>query len=85
MFRVAFARIVTHYWSLGRFLGPDGALLAEAGRLAGIPGALVQGRLDFGNLVGTPWLLDARLAGRRLHSSTRPPTRPTPRAWRTRC
>lgn len=56
-FRLAFARIVTHYWSNGHFLGPDGALLAGAGRLAGIPGVLVQGRLDFGNLAGTPWLL----------------------------
>jgi len=56
-FRLAFARIVTHYWSQGHFLGPDGALLAGAGRLAGIPGVLVQGLLDFGNLAGTPWLL----------------------------
>ena len=56
-FRLAFARIVTHYWSNGHFLGADGALLAGAGRLAGIPGVLVQGRLDFGNLAGTPWLL----------------------------
>ncbi len=57
VFRPAFARIVTHYWSNGHFLGPDGALLDGAGRLAGIPGVIVQGRLDFGNLVGTPWLL----------------------------
>src|SRR5262245_41446973 len=56
-FRLAFARIVTHYWGNGHFLGPDGALLAGAGRLAGIPGVLVQGRLDFGSLAGTPWLL----------------------------
>jgi proline iminopeptidase len=57
-FRVGFARIVNHYWSNGSFLDPDGVLLAEAGRLAGIPGVIVQGRLDFGNLTGTPWLLD---------------------------
>lgn len=57
-FRLAFARIVTHYWSNGHFLGPDGIVLAEAGRLAGIPGVIVQGQLDFGNLAGTPWLLD---------------------------
>lgn len=56
-FRLAFARIVAHYWSNGHFLRRDGELLAEAGRLAGIPGVIVQGRLDFGNLAGTPWLL----------------------------
>lgn len=56
-FRLAFARIVTHYWGNGHFLGPDGALLAGAGRLAGIPGVIVQGGLDFGNLAGGPWLL----------------------------
>ncbi|OLF18640.1 prolyl aminopeptidase [Actinophytocola xanthii] len=57
-FRLGFARIVTHYWSRGHFLGEDGVLLAGAGRLAGIPGVIVQGRLDFGNLAGSPWLLD---------------------------
>lgn len=55
-FRVGFARLVTHYWSQGHFL-PDGDIIANAGRLAGIPGVLVQGTLDLGNLVGTPWLL----------------------------
>ncbi len=55
-FRQGFARLVTHYWSQGHFL-PDGDVIAGAGRLAGIPGVLVQGALDLGNLVGTPWLL----------------------------
>jgi proline iminopeptidase len=55
-FRLGFARLVTHYWSHGHFL-PDGDIIANAGRLAGIPGVLVQGTLDLGNLVGTPWLL----------------------------
>ena len=66
-FRLAFARIVTHYWSQGHFLGPDGALLAGAGRLAGIPGVLVQGRLDFVNLAGTPWLLAHAWPDAELH------------------
>jgi proline iminopeptidase len=57
VFRRAFARIVTHYWSNGHFLGADGALLAGAGVLARTPGVIVQGMLDFGNLAGTPWLL----------------------------
>lgn len=55
-FRYAFARIVTHYWANGHWL-PDGAVLREGWRLAGIPGVIVQGRLDLGNLLGTPWEL----------------------------
>ena len=55
-FRMAFARVVTHYFSNGSWLA-DGALLANAGSLAAIPGVLVQGALDLGNLLGTPWLL----------------------------
>ncbi|MGP3967645.1 prolyl aminopeptidase [Streptomyces sp. 6N223] len=56
VFRMAFARIVTHYWRHGSWL-EEGIVLREAGRLAGIPGVLVQGSLDPGNLVGTPWEL----------------------------
>jgi proline iminopeptidase len=55
-FRMAFARIVTHYWRHGSWL-EEGILLRDAGRLAGIPGAIVQGSLDLGNLLGTPWEL----------------------------
>jgi proline iminopeptidase len=55
-FRLAFARIVTHYWRHGCWL-EDGILLRQAGHLAGIPGVLVQGTLDLGNLLGTPWEL----------------------------
>ena len=55
-FAYAFTRIVTHYWSRGHFIG-DNEVLANAHRLAGIPIVLVQGVLDLGNLVGTPWLL----------------------------
>ncbi|MDB1086671.1 prolyl aminopeptidase [Streptomyces sp. ACA25] len=55
-FRMAFARLVTHYWSHGSWL-EEGIVLREAGRLAGIPGVIVQGTLDLGNLLGTPWEL----------------------------
>ncbi len=55
-FRMAFARIVTHYWRHGSWL-EEGRLLAQAGSLAGIPGIIVQGSLDLGNLLGTPWKL----------------------------
>ncbi|HEX4723244.1 MAG TPA: prolyl aminopeptidase [Pseudonocardiaceae bacterium] len=55
-YRMAFARIVTHYWRMGSWLA-EGVVLREAGKLAGIPGVLVQGVLDLNNLVGTPWEL----------------------------
>jgi proline iminopeptidase len=64
-FRMAFARIVTHYWHHGSWLG-EGEVLARAGRLAGIPGVLVQGTLDLGNLLGTPWELARAWPGSEL-------------------
>jgi proline iminopeptidase len=64
-YRLAWARLVTHYWRHGAWLA-DGQVLADAHRLAGIPGVLVQGVLDPGNLVGTPWLLQAAWPGSRL-------------------
>lgn len=53
---MAFARIVTHYWRHGSWL-EDGIVLRNAGRLAGIPGAIVQGSLGSGKALGTPWEL----------------------------
>jgi proline iminopeptidase len=64
-YRLMFARIVTHYWRHGCWL-EEGALLRQAGRLAGIPGVLVQGLLDLGNLLGTPWELAHAWPGSRL-------------------
>lgn len=40
-YRLAYARIVTHYWRSGSWL-EEGTVLRNAGRLAGIPGVLVQ-------------------------------------------
>ncbi len=57
-FRLCFARLVTHYWSHDQFL-PPGGVLSAAGRLAHVPGKIIQGSLDLTNLVGTPWLLAA--------------------------
>ncbi|MBV8952184.1 MAG: prolyl aminopeptidase [Actinobacteria bacterium] len=64
-FRLCFARIVTHYWSNASFL-EDGQLLRDAGRLRGIPGVLINGRLDLSSPPDTAWSLaqewpDARL------------------------
>jgi proline iminopeptidase len=58
-------RICAHYFSHGAWL-EEGVLLREAGRLAGIPGVLIHGRLDLGGPLHTAWELsrawpDARL------------------------
>ena len=55
-FRLGFARLVTHYWGNDAWL-EDGSLLRDAGRLAGIPGVLIHGRLDIGGPLVTPWRL----------------------------
>ena len=55
-FRMAFARLVTHYWANAAFL-PDGELMRGATRLAGIPGALVHGRMDVSSPLDIAWQL----------------------------
>lgn len=52
--RLAFVRICTHYFAHGAFLD-EGALLNGAGKLAGIPGILIHGRLDLGAPLETAW------------------------------
>lgn len=42
----AFARLENHYFSNGGFLHMDGQILANMGRIAHIPGVIVQGRYD---------------------------------------
>jgi proline iminopeptidase len=56
VFAYAFARIVTHYVSHDLWL-EDGALMRGAGALAGVPGALIQGRFDFQAPLGNAWAL----------------------------
>ena len=58
-FRLAFARLVTHYWSNAAFL-EDGALMRDAERLVGIPGVLVHGRLDISGPPDIAWRLAER-------------------------
>jgi proline iminopeptidase len=55
-FRLCFARLVTHYWSHGHFID-DGDLARNAARLAGIPGILIRGALDFAPPIGLFWRL----------------------------
>jgi proline iminopeptidase len=54
---MVFARLVTHYWAHAAWL-PDGALLGGAGKLAGIPGVLVTGRVDISGPPDIAWQLD---------------------------
>jgi proline iminopeptidase len=53
---MALVRICAHYFSHAAWL-EEGELLANAGRLAGIPGVLVHGRLDLSGPVDTAWAL----------------------------
>ncbi|MEV0534851.1 prolyl aminopeptidase [Kitasatospora sp. NPDC050463] len=53
---MAFTRITAHYFAHDAFLD-DGQLLRDAGRLAGIPGVLIHGRLDLGSPLRTAWEL----------------------------
>jgi len=55
-FRLARARIVTHYFRHRAWLD-DGQLLQDAKKLAGIPGVMVQGRLDLEAPPVTAWQL----------------------------
>ncbi len=55
-FRMTFARLVTHYWSHAAWL-EDGALLRQAGRLAGIPAVLIHGGFDLSSPVDVAWQL----------------------------
>jgi proline iminopeptidase len=68
-FRMAFARTVTHYFASDHFMGEgndEGVVLRDAPTLEGIPGTLVQGRLDLGNLLGTVWRLHHAWPGSEL-------------------
>ena len=59
VFRMRFARLVTHYFAHAAFL-EDGQLLRDADRLAGIPGALIHGTDDVSSPPDVPWQLARR-------------------------
>ncbi|WP_258133593.1 MULTISPECIES: alpha/beta fold hydrolase [unclassified Arthrobacter] len=54
-FRIAFARLTTHYWThLGR---TDSQLLERMGRIEHLPGTLIHGRRDISGPAITAWNL----------------------------
>jgi len=68
-FRMGFARTVTHYFGNDHFLGEgneEGVVLRDAPLLKDIPGTLVQGSLDLGNLLGVTWRLQHTWPGSEL-------------------
>ncbi|SFR20672.1 proline iminopeptidase [Lentzea waywayandensis] len=64
-FQLAFARLVTHYWSHGCFL-EEGQLLRDVERLHGIPAVLIHGRYDVSGPLGTAWALHRAWPGSEL-------------------
>jgi proline iminopeptidase len=62
---LAFVRICTHYLSHGAWL-EEGALIRDAGRLAGIPGVLIHGRRDMSCPLETAWALSRAWPGAEL-------------------
>ncbi|MBO4165291.1 prolyl aminopeptidase [Micromonospora antibiotica] len=63
--RTAMVRICAHYFSQGAWLA-EGELIRHAGRLAGIPGVLIHGRVDLGSPLATAWALHRAWPGSRL-------------------
>jgi proline iminopeptidase len=55
-FQLARARLCAHYFRHDAWL-EDGLLLKQAGKLAGLPGVMVHGRLDLGSPLVTAWEL----------------------------
>ena len=64
-FRMTFARLVTHFWRHAAWL-EEGQLLRHAGRLAGIPGVLLHGRLDLSSPPDIAWALSRSWPGSEL-------------------
>ena len=65
-YMVAFARLVTHYFSHAAWLDED-ELLRHASRLAGIPAVLVHGRLDLAGPPDVAWQLAGAWPAAELH------------------
>ncbi|MFI6179331.1 prolyl aminopeptidase [Nonomuraea sp. NPDC051191] len=66
VFRMTFARLVTHYWGNGCFLG-ESDLVRGITRLAGVPGVLIHGKYDVSGPLVTAWELHKAWPGSELH------------------
>lgn len=64
-YTLARARICTHFFRNAAWL-EEGVLLANAGKLAGIPGILIHGRLDLQGPLVTAWELSKAWPGAEL-------------------
>ena len=78
-YAIAFARIECHYFMHRGFLRTDDQLLADAHRLAGIPGLIVHGRYDVVTPLRNAWDLhkawpsaELRIVGDAGHAMTEP-------------
>jgi len=78
-YALAFARIECHYFINRGFLDRDDQLLANAGRLGGIPGVIVHGRYDIVTPLKNAWDLkhawpkaDLRIVPDAGHAMTEP-------------
>jgi proline iminopeptidase len=65
-FRLAFARLVTHYFGNAGFLDDD-AILGRLGRLSGVPTVLVRGRLDVASPLSAAWAVARAMPWAELH------------------
>jgi proline iminopeptidase len=78
-YALAFARIECHYFVNSGFFERDDQLIADAGKLAGIPGAIVHGRYDVVTPLKSAWELsrawpdaDLRVVADSGHAMTEP-------------
>jgi proline iminopeptidase len=65
VFRLGFARQVTHCWRHNSWLAPD-EIVRNASRLADIPGRLIHGRRDLSSPVDAPWRIHQAWPGSEL-------------------
>ncbi|MFM2356527.1 MAG: hypothetical protein RLZZ528_2263 [Pseudomonadota bacterium] len=63
----AFARLENHYFSNAGFLDRDGQILQDIGRIAEVPGTIVQGRYDMICPPVSAWKLSQAWRRARLH------------------